>query len=422
MLIRFAVSNHRSLRDRQELSFVASSLHGSDDGMIECRHVPGGSLLPAIVICGANASGKTNLVRAIGWMRSAVLHSHSRGEPDDGISRTPFRLDSTTAECTSHFAVDFILDDIRYHYGFEATDTAFVSEWLLAYPNEKRQILFEREGMKFHFGRNLKGRNQVISELTRPNSLFLSAAAQNAHEELTKIREFFQNINIGGLDEVGLAEALLKTPTNPRLIGLLRAAGTGVVDYKAEEQTDSGPRIKEFREGLSVLLSGLLARTDVALPMNDKMIRLKLAHQTATSDPVYFDLAEESQGTRWLLRLVVPILQALDAGSVMVIDELDSSLHTLACELVLGLFASRRTNPKGAQLIVTTHDTNLLRFQPLRRDQIWFAEKDRGGATHIYPLTDFRTRETDNIERGYLQGRFGAVPFSGSVAEILASI
>jgi AAA15 family ATPase/GTPase len=114
------------------------------------------------------------------------------------------------------------------------------------------------------------------------------------------------------------------------------------------------------------------------------------------------------------------IFRALDSGSPIVIDELDASLHTLACEAVLALFASPSTNPKGAQLIATTHDTNLLSSRHLRRDQVWFTEKGDDGATHVFPLTDIYTRKGDNIERGYLQGRFGAIPFAGSVRELLS--
>ena len=138
-------------------------------------------------------------------------------------------------------------------------------------------------------------------------------------------------------------------------------------------------------------------------------------------EPVYLDMADESEGTRRLLRLLIPMFRALDTGAVMVVDELDASLHTHACEMLIELFSSPKTNPKGAQLIATTHDTNLLRSRHLRRDQIWLTEKDTEGATHLYPLTDFRTREGDNLERGYLQGRFGAIPFSGRIADILTT-
>src|ERR1700730_12198472 len=183
MLLRFGVQNHLSLRDKQELSLVASSLDDNAAGLIDSPAAAGDRLLPAVVIYGANASGKSNLISAFNFMRGAVLYSHSRGEPGGRISRSPFLLDATTTKTPSVFDVDFIIEGVRYHYGYEASDEAFVAEWLSAFPNGRRQTMFEREGGKFSFGRSLRGRNKLISELTRPNSLYISAAAQNDHEE-----------------------------------------------------------------------------------------------------------------------------------------------------------------------------------------------------------------------------------------------
>lgn len=424
MLLRFGVTNHRSLRDRQELSLVASTLDDSPTGLIECRHAPGNKLLPVLVIYGANASGKTNLVSAIRWMRSAVLYSHSRGEPDGAIGRAPFALDPAFEGSPSHFEVDFALDDVRYHYGFEATNTAFTAEWLFAFPNDRRQVLFERDGMKFRFGRHLKGRNQIISELTRPNSLFLSAAAQNGHEELTKISKFFQTIATGELGEHELAQSLTDDGTmDARVIKFLKSAGTGVIDYRLKDGEVS-ERDREFQDRLNRLLKGSIIQFEFeGFGVGDeKSNHLQLAHQSVGGGPVYFELQQESEGTKRLLKLLIPAFRVLDTGSVMVVDELDASLHTQACDLVVALFSSPATNPKGAQLIATTHDTNLLQSAHLRRDQVWLAEKDSGGATHFYPLTDFRTRKTDNLERGYLEGRYGAIPFSGRASDILATL
>ncbi len=421
MLLRFGVTNHRSLRDTQELSLVASTLDDSPAGLIDSRHAPGHKLLPVLVIYGANASGKTNLVSAIRWMRSAVLYSHSRGEPDGPIGRTPFALDPSSGGIPSRFEVDFVLEDVRYHYGFEATNVAFTAEWLFAFPNDRRQALFERDGMTFRFGRNLKGRNQVISELTRSNSLFLSAAAQNGHEELTKISKFFQTMASGELRESELMHNFTDKAMDARVIGFLKAAGTGVVDYRLKD-VEVPPELQALQDGIEALVK-TLGKIQIETP-NSRLNRaqIQLAHKSVGGDSVYFDLQQESEGTKRLLGFLIPAFRVLDTGAVMVVDELDASLHTQACDLVIALFSSPATNPKGAQLIATTHDTNLLQSEYLRRDQVWLAEKDSGGATHFYPLTDFRTRKTDNLERGYLEGRYGAIPFSGRASDILATL
>ena len=421
MLLRFGVGNHRSLRDRQELSLVASSLGDNAEGLIPCRHAPGGKLLPVVVIYGANASGKSNLIGAIRWMRSTVLYSHSRGEPDGPIAREAFSLDPAIGGFPSRFDADFVVNDVRYHYGFEATDKAFASEWLFAFPHEKRQVLFEREGMEFRFGRHLKGRNQTISELTRPNSLFLSAAAQNGHEELTKVSRYFQGMTVDEVRRNKLAARLSRQPKDRRIITFLSDSATGIVDYRVHKS--------DFNQKTGVFLR-FLTKEEPTVGNSEKsfvkdyedslVFDLRLGHQSIGGDPIYFELSQESDGTQRLISLLLPVFDALDAGGIMVVDELDASLHTHACELLLGLFSSPATNPKGAQLIATTHDTNLLASRHLRRDQVWLTEKDAEGATHLYPLTDFRTRKNDNLARGYLQGRYGAVPFSGRLPDILA--
>src|ERR1019366_8784531 len=144
MLLRFGVQNLRSIHDKQELSLVASALDDTPAGLIDCP-AAGGRLLPAVVVYGANASGKSNLVKALRWMRQAVLLSHTSGEPEGGVPRRPFALDPASRTAPTTCDVDFVIDDVRYHYGFEASDQAFVREWLYSFPNGRRQILFERE-------------------------------------------------------------------------------------------------------------------------------------------------------------------------------------------------------------------------------------------------------------------------------------
>ena len=161
MLLRFAVANYLSIRDSQELSLVASALKDVETGLIGCASVPNKYILPAMVIYGSNASGKSNYVDALRFVRSAVLYSHSKGEPGGGVPRKCFALDPGCTESPSVFDADFVFDGVRYHYGFEASDEVFSAEWLHAYPKGSRRMLFEREGEDFKFGRALKGRNRI---------------------------------------------------------------------------------------------------------------------------------------------------------------------------------------------------------------------------------------------------------------------
>ena len=196
MLLRFGVSNHLSIREFQELSLSTSALIDAEEASIQRTAAPRGSALRAAVIYGANASGKSNFVDALETMKGMVLYSQTQGQPGGGVRRSPFRLDSASSEELSHFEIDFVLENTRYHYGFKASDTAFESEWLYSFPKSYQRILFERDSDEFHFGRTLKGQNGVIAEMTRSNSLYLSTAAQHRHEQISKIYGYFQSIHV----------------------------------------------------------------------------------------------------------------------------------------------------------------------------------------------------------------------------------
>ena len=415
MLLRFGVSNHLSIREPQELSFAASSLKDRKEGLIDCAAV-NGSIVPAIVIYGANASGKSNLVAAMQTMLSMVLWSHAKGKPDGGVPRLPFKLDPDSSRTPSRFDIDFVIDRVRHHYGFEASDTAFVSEWLYVFPRSHRRTLFERVDNEFSFGRSLRGPNKIIASLTRPNSLFLSAAAQNDHEQLSKVYEYFGSMQgfreivvPGAMASAQLAEQEVDGRVIDFVIDFLEKVGTGIIGYRRRE-TELSEKEQVFGREMMALISKLVDTSLGSETVKSKRVSIEFAHRGRDGKKVYLELERESAGTRRLLIVLALAFRALNQGVPLFIDELDASLHTLACEEVLRLFCSRKNNPDGAQLVATTHDTNLMNSPVLRRDQLWFIQKDAEGATELYPLTDIRTRTGDNFEKGYLQGRYGAVP------------
>ena len=423
MLLRFAVENHLSICERQELSFAASSLKDRRDGLISCDAVDSRAVVPAVVIYGANASGKTNFVDAISTMKKLVLLSQTKGEPGGGVPRHEFLLDPHYSEKPSCFEIDFVLNGIRYHYGFETTDDAFVSEWLYEIPRAHRRKLFERKEQEFDFGRWLKGQNHNISMLTRTNSLFLSSAAQNGHDLLSRIYKYFQNIAFSGSISVpGIAASsqVKGDGLDGRIIEFLKSINTGVIGYRKKE-TEISEESQAIHRELKVVFERMSGGAIQISPDVDKLVEIELAHKGKGEGVVYLDLDFESAGTRRLLIILGQTFKALDAGTPILIDELDASLHTYASEAILRLFCSSKTNPNGAQIIATTHDTNLMKSDLLRRDQLWFAEKNIEGATEIYPLTDIRTRKGDNVELGYLQGRYGAVPSDDPIAALLES-
>ncbi len=424
MLLRFSTSNFCSVRDNQELTLVASTLRDGSAGLISAPQLRNEKILPAAVLYGANASGKSNFIKALEHMQELVRNSHRRGAPGEPIPLKPFLLDPGYEQRPSSFCAEFLQNDARYSYGFESTREEICTEYLYVWRGGPRTLLFKRQFQTFEFGRSLKGRNKVIEDLTRRNSLFLSAAAQNNHVELTEVASFFRSLSIDLANPTPtefISISLANLGVSQKVVELLREIDIGVVDSAVHEEAPDEATI-EMRMALFEAIEKKfenapnLLEIKSRLAENDK--RLRLGHRTSDGETKYFDLNDESAGTVQILSVLGLIFNALDRGTVAVIDEFGSRLHTRAAELILSLFNNKKTNPAGAQLIIATHDTNLLNSKGLRRDQVWFTEKDDLGATHLYPLTDIQTRKGDNLEKGYLQGRYGAIPFAGSLSHL----
>ena len=349
-------------------------------------------------------------------MRRMVLNSHNRGEPGASVGRQPYKLKASAVHSPSRFEMDFVLDGVRHNYGFEASDNKFDSEWLYVFAGTRAQKWFERNAGEFEFGRELKGPRDIIRRLTRPNSLFLSAAAQNGHSQLSEVFLYFKSIrHVSDLEvkNYQVVKTLAGAELDRRAVDLLSKIGTGVVDWRRID-SEKTPESQRFAREFRMMLKDFTG-VDVNLEESEARVRVELGHRAADGNVGFFDLSEESTGTRRLLVVLQNAFQAIDAGMPLVVDELEASLHTHAAEAVLRLFCSNETNPKGGQLVATTHDTNLLASQTLREDEVWLTEKDRKGVTRVYPLTDIRIREGDNLEKGYLQGRFGALPFADPI-------
>ena len=316
----------------------------------------------------------------------------------------------------------------RYHYGFSLDGKSIVSEWLYSFPlttkRRTRVILFHRdssESTEFHFGKSLKGENKQISRLARKNSLFLSAAAQNAHQQLSEIYTYISKNIARRIDTRQLGPALneqlqqhfgQKSEYTDAAVNFLKAADIGIsrMDFSRV------PMEKKFVEMLTEMRGiigkhfGQAAKVEVDA---DEEVLVELMHNGAGGASFPIKLQHESAGTLSLLQILGPIVTKLQQGGLIVMDELNTTLHPLVSREIIKLFSNKATNPAGSQLLFSTHDTNLLSGGILRRDQIWFAEKDESGSTHIYPMSDIRVRATDNLERGYLAGKFGAIPFMG---------
>ena len=417
MLIEFRVKNFRSLRGEQALSLVASkdkTLLASNTQETGIKAAP--TLLRSAVVYGANASGKSNLIKALQYMRGVVTESATVIQPGQTFSVQPFRLDAGSADKPTEFEITFIVDRVRYQYGFAMTSQRIVSEHLLVYKAFKPQRWFERHfdtetGKEvFEFGSGLKGPKNVWEGATRANSLFLSMAVQLNSELLRPVFDWFANrlviFNEASPLAPQLSMQMLKLDGKRKEIcDFLKAADISITDIDLVTRKIVGHGIK----------IDLATGNREAGPVENEVNELKFHHVTENGKAV-FDLNDESSGTRNLLFLTGPVLDILNKGLTLVIDELDTSLHTLLVRELVRLFHRPEVNTGGAQLIFTTHDTSLLDAYGLfRRDQVWFVEKKKDQSSGLYSLVEFSPRKNEALERGYLQGRYGSVPLLGQL-------
>jgi hypothetical protein len=409
VLIRFRAENFRSIYQEQELSLVASPVSEREETLVHAELYQM-NLLRAAAIYGANASGKSTLLAALRFMKTAVEDSHRKWGPDAGIARVPFALDPDAAMAPSLFAVDLLLGGVRYEYGFVVDSSRVLEEWLYAYPKGRKQEWFTREAGRepeIAFSRLLQGENRTIAGLTRPNSLFLSAAAQNNHPMLAPIYRWFSS-------DLAIIDDEIR-PVLERVVSALCTEEPVRADIRAFlESADLGiTGVDVIEEDLSSYAVLHDLAPDSAFRAYSPRIGagVQLRHRAGPDGgEAVLPFDQESRGTRTFFELSAFIITVLRIGGVLLVDELDRSLHPHLALKIVEMFSDPATNPNNAQLIFNTHDTNLLDTRILRRDQIWFTEKGDDGATRLFPLTDFRARKYENLERGYLQGRYGAVP------------
>lgn len=439
MLIRFGVSNHRSIRGYQEL-LLSASKQISRKGLTIPVPTLRESIVPVVALFGPNAAGKSNLIDALDEIQRAIVKSHTGLGAADSIPRDPFRLDSTAESESTQFDCTFTVAESGvggrpsqeiegvYEYGFEYTATEFRREWLYRMVRKERQstqILFERETVdgqvQVAVGSHMRGANKTIASMTRPNSLFLSAAAQNNHPILTNLYRYFSHhwrviLREGTMEDEEIAERLTNYQHIDLLLQLIRQADVGISAIDVEEEEAEEKQLG-FARDLAQIVSKHFGDTDNSSDLRDSMIdqlrhrkRLRFIHSSADGELSRFNYRRESKGTRALISLLVPALDALSTGSLLVIDELDTSLHPDLARAFVSLFNRESSNPHGAQLVFSTHDVTLLDSDLIGQDQVWITDKDADGTSRFTPLTDFKLRSRDDIERAYRLGRLGGVP------------
>lgn len=413
MLIQFSVKNFMSIKNEAIFSMVAGTGEENTDNVINIENSKD-KYLKSTAIYGANASGKTNFMRAITAAILMVRKSNLRNINELLIEMKPFKFDETLSKSPCEFEFIFLKNNVKYIYGFSADINKIYTEYLYYYSSAKPSLIFERKNSnEYKFQQSEQSKLSELATKNTEKKLFLSTATEWNFERTKDAYMWFAEdvdtyddyMNLGGVAFEKFEkdnDGELKKFT----INLLKTSDIIIKDYTFEVK----PR--ELNNYV-VTINNVNLQGEKIVGKEVKVSTIHEVEEDSGETKTYeLDLFEESLGTQNLF-LFSPILkEAFEKGKTIVIDEIDKSLHPLLVKYIIQLFHNNKINKNNAQLIFNTHDTNLLSLDLLRRDQIWFAEKDvKKGATELYPLDDFSVRKTENIQKGYLNGRFGGIPF-----------
>jgi uncharacterized protein len=416
MIIEFSVGNYRSFKEKVTFSMVAANLVAKDKQLDKNNVFEVDSnlkLLKSSAIYGANASGKSNLARALGFMLWFTVHSSKETQSTEKIGIERFKLGIETESEPSFFEIVFLMNRKKYRYGFKATPDSVISEWLFYVPRLRETKLFDRELDNIEISKKYKA--EGIQNKTRHNALFLSVCAQFNVLVAEEILDWItRKVNItSGLEDMGhrayTIKCLMENKNRNEILQLLKKLDLGFDTIKMEENEFT---VDSLPDELPDEIKNLILKNVGAKLTSIKTVHRKFDDHGNHVSTELFDLDnQESEGTQKVFALVGPLIDTLMDGKVLVIDEFDARVHPLISRAIVELFNSCETNPNNAQLIFMTHDTNLLSNKLFRRDQIWFTEKNRYGATDLYSLAEYKIRNDASFESDYIKGKYGAVPY-----------
>ena len=424
MLVEFSVGNYLSFKDISTFSMVASNIKEHRDTNI-FQGNKYFNLLKSSVIYGSNASGKSNLFKAMDFMRQFSLYSSnypSKKSPgSERIKVENFKLSTETKDQPSYFEIVFIKNGVKYRYGFQVDTLVVKREWLFYAPKKKEHRLFFRNENSFEIdagfeeGKGLEGK-------TRKDALFLSIVGMLDGKISREIFDWFENFKIitnlhSAMQDyyyVVTSDLLEDEEFKHTAIQFLQSADLGIEDIEVSKMDI---QYEFLPENMQQPIRDIVTNVDY-IPLAEMLTtEVFISHKKYDENKNVvglekFDLRSmESHGTKKLFSLLGPMIFALETGGILAVDELDASLHSLITKFIIDLFNSKQYNENNAQLIFNTHDTNLLSNKILRRDQIWFSEKNRYGATDLYSLAEFKIRNDASFQKSYLQGKFGSIPF-----------
>jgi uncharacterized protein len=419
MLIEFSVRNYRSIAERQKLSMVAgASAARRHQNSMATGNAFAPHALRSACLFGPNGAGKTSIVRAMAFFQRFVVTSAKDATAGDLINVTPFKFDPGLREQPSEFEIVFVAEGSLYQYGFSADENRVWSEWLFMRPNSSGSRIrtvfqreYEEESEEYQWYINdahVKGEKETWKSATRDNALFVSTTIQlNSDVFRTPhlwIDSYFRVLaSPERLSSETTAERSVQESHKAKVLEFLRSVDLEIDDFAIDEKQLEVP--KEFEEMLKEqVLEAFRKRTSQAKEYKVRTLR------TTDGSSIELDLDQESDGTQVLFSLAGPLIETLEEGYTMIVDELHNSLHPLALRHLVELFHNPSVNTKGAQLIFTSHDTSIISKGFMHRDQVWLVERQGKQGSHLYPLSDFNVRELDSFQKAYLSGRYGALP------------
>jgi len=436
MLIEFSVKNFLSFRDLNKLSMVGVKAFKEHENTNTFPIGHDLKLLKSAGIYGNNASGKSNLLDSVDFMKWLVLNSFRDALVEDEDKSFPikkFKLSEESDEIPSEFEIVFIKEDKKYRYGFELDYDRVVSEWLY-HTTSKEVPLFTRSDDEFYINKSSFDEGTKLEDKTKKNVLFLTLVAQFNGEISNTVVEWFKDLKIiSGIHDYRYKKYTIDKIKNDNKFRTWASnfiQFLEIVDLDTSEEEIGKINIDEIKDkevGEEVI--DLFTSLQKFLEKKPKQDRLTTWHRKFNRENVFtetvpFDfLKEESEGTKKFIYLLGPWYDALKNGKILFVDEIDSRLHSLLTIKLVELFHD--FNKKNAQLIFASHDTNLMDKDIFRRDQIWFVEKNQFGASELYSLSDFksaRVRKKTAFEKNYKEGKYGAIPYIESeskLAEIL---
>lgn len=400
MLLEFKCSNYKSIKDEVTFSMLAGSDNTSEESL---KPFGDYKVLRSAVIYGANGSGKSNFINALAFMCGLVANSISH-QPGQGIAQTPHKL--SAEDTPSEYRIQFVKDNIRYAYGFSIKQNLVDEEYLYYFPKGRQVKIFERIGMDVKSGNKYKGVFDVSNSILKDNRLFLSCAANYSNvKEIEAAFLFFSqdiviyNPEINNWTEYSVALMEKNAEIKKTFLEILQALGTGAKDVKAKLERVKLAELSS-ESPLADVLQNLIGNQE------GNKVNAKIVYNQFEIDL----MTEESSGVKRLFQMICPILDILDKGKILICDELETSLHESIISQIVRLFQKYKKD-KFAQLIFSTHNTSLLNADLFRRDQVWFTQLDDTRATDLYSLVEIKNvRKTENLEKGYISGKYGAIP------------